>query len=126
MELRPPADTEAIIANARSIGPIIEEEADKFATERRLTDNAVALMRRAGLFRIAFPKAWGGREMDILREWEVREALGYHDASAAGVAMICSDSGHYAARIDEPVARALYPSLDLPTASTISPTGKAH
>jgi indole-3-acetate monooxygenase len=61
MQLRPPVDSEAIISNARTIGPIIEEEADKFAKERRLTDDAIALMRRAGLFRIAFPKAWGGR-----------------------------------------------------------------
>ena len=126
MQLRPPTDTEAIIANARSIGPIIEEEADKFAKERRLTDDVVALMRRAGLFRIAFPKAWGGPEMDILSQCEVMETLGYHDASAAWVAMICSDSGHYAARIDETEARALYPSLDLLTAGAIAPTGQAH
>ena len=126
MQLRPPTDTEAIIANARSIGPIIEEEADKFAKERRLTDDVVALMRRAGLFRIAFPKAWGGPEMDILSQCEVMETLGYHDASAAWVAMICSDSGHYAARIDETEARALYPSLDLLTAGMIMPTGQAH
>ena len=125
MQLRPPTDTEAIIANARSIGPIIEEEADKFAKERRLTDDVVALMRRAGLFRIAFPKAWGGPEMDILSQCEVMETLGYHDASAAWVAMICSDSGHYAARIDETEARALYPSLDLLTAGMIAPTGQA-
>ena len=126
MQLRPPTDTEAIIANARSIGPVIEEEADRFAKERRLTDDVVALMRRAGLFRIAFPKAWGGPEMDILSQCEVMETLGYHDASAAWVAMICSDSGHYAARIDETEARALYPSLDLLTAGAIGPIGQAH
>jgi len=126
MQLRPPTDSEAIIANARSIGPIIEEEADKFAKERRLTDDVVALMRRAGLFRIAFPKAWGGPEMDILSQCEVMETLGYHDASAAWVAMICSDSGHYAARIEETEARTLYPSFDLLTAGAIGPTGEAH
>jgi alkylation response protein AidB-like acyl-CoA dehydrogenase len=64
--------------------------------------------------------------MDILSQCEVMETLGYHDASAAWVAMICSDSGHYAARIDETEARALYPSLDLLTAGAISPTGQAH
>jgi alkylation response protein AidB-like acyl-CoA dehydrogenase len=126
MQLRPPTDSEAILANARLIGPVIEAEADRFATERRLTDDVVALMRRAGLFRIAFPKAWDGPEMDILSQCEVMETLGYHDASAAWVAMICSDSGHYAARIDESEARALYPSLDLMTAGAIGPTGQAH
>lgn len=126
MQLRPPIDTEAIVANARSIGPIIEAEADKFARERRLTDDIVALMRRAGLFRIAFPRAWGGPEMDILSQCEVMEALGYHDASAAWVAMIGSDSGHLAARIDETEARTLYPSLDLLTAGAVGPMGQAH
>lgn len=126
MQLRPPTDSAAIVANARSIGPIIEQEADKFAIERRLTDDVVALMRRAGLFRIAFPKAWGGPEMDILSQCEIMETLGYHDASAAWVAMICSDSGHYAARIDETEARTLYPSLDLLTSGTIGPIGQAH
>jgi hypothetical protein len=28
----------------------------------------------------------------------IMETLGYHDASAAWVAMICSDSGHYSLR----------------------------
>jgi alkylation response protein AidB-like acyl-CoA dehydrogenase len=126
MQLRPPTDSAAIVENARSIGPIIEQEADKFANERRLTDDVVALMRRAGLFRIAFPKAWGGPEMDILSQCEMMEALGYHDASAAWVVMICSDSGHYAARIDETEARALYPSLDLLTSGAIGPIGQAH
>jgi alkylation response protein AidB-like acyl-CoA dehydrogenase len=126
MQLRSPVNSEAIISNARIIGPIIEEEADKFAEARRLTDNAIGLMRRAGLFRIAFPKVWGGPEMDILSQCEVVETLGYHDASAAWVAMICSDSGHWAARIDETEARALYPSLDLLTSGVIAPMGQAH
>jgi alkylation response protein AidB-like acyl-CoA dehydrogenase len=126
VQLRPPTDTKAIIANARSIGPVIEDEAEAFAKERRLSDDAVVLMRRAGLFRIAFPKAWGGPEMNILSQCEVMETLGYYDASAAWVAMVCSDSGHYAARIDEADARALYPSIDLLTAGAIGPTGQAH
>src|ERR1700754_2824634 len=114
------------LSRMRLIGPAIEAQADRFIQERRLTDESVALMRRAGLFRIAFPKGWGGPEMDILSQCEVMEVLGYHDASAAWVAMICSDSGHYAARIDETEARALYPSLDLLTAGTVAPAGQAH
>src|SRR5690349_6070541 len=79
MQLRPPTDSAAIVANARSIAPAIEGEANKFAEQRRLTNEIIALMRRAGLFRIAFPKAWGGPEMDILSQCEVMETLGYHD-----------------------------------------------
>jgi alkylation response protein AidB-like acyl-CoA dehydrogenase len=39
--------------------------------------------------------------------------------------MICSDSGHYAARLDEATAQELYPSLDLLTAGLLFPTGRA-
>jgi alkylation response protein AidB-like acyl-CoA dehydrogenase len=83
-------------------------------------------MRRAGIFRIAFPRDWGGPEMDILRQCELMEILGYHDASAAWVAMICSDSGHYAMRIDPAAARELYPEIDLLTAGWLAPVGQAH
>ncbi len=40
--------------------------------------------------------------------------------------MICSDSGHYAARVDDEVARELYPSMDLLTAGLIQPAGQAR
>jgi indole-3-acetate monooxygenase len=83
-------------------------------------------MQRAGIFRIAFPRSWGGPEMDILQQCELMEILGYHDASAAWVAMICSDSGHYAARVEESVAHELYPELDLLTAGWLAPVGQAH
>jgi indole-3-acetate monooxygenase len=126
VDLRSPVDAQAIVSNALMIGPTIEAQADKFVQDRRLTDEAVALMRRAGLFRIAFPKAWGGPEMDILSQCHVMDTLGYHDASAAWVAMICSDSGHYATRIGEAEARALYPDLDLMTSGAIAPMGQAH
>ena len=64
--------------------------------------------------------------MDILQQCEIMEILGYHDASVGWVAMICSDSGHYAARVEESVARELYPDMDLLTAGWLAPIGQAH
>jgi alkylation response protein AidB-like acyl-CoA dehydrogenase len=119
-------DSGTIIDNARALGPAIEAAADAIARERRLPHDLVESMRRAGIFRIAFPRTWGGPEMDILQQCELMEILAYHDASAAWVAMICSDSGHYAARVEESVARELYPDLDLLTAGWLAPVGQAH
>src|SRR5262245_5010413 len=92
-------DSETILANARALGPAIEAAADDIARKRRLPDDLVEAMRRAGIFRIAFPRDWGGPEMNILQQCELMELLAYHDASTGWVAMICSDSGHYAMRI---------------------------
>ena len=121
-----PLGSDSILANARALGPAIEAAADDIARNRRLPDDLITSMQRAGIFRIAFPRAWGGPEMDILQQCELMEILGYHDASAGWVAMICSDSGHYAARIEESVARELYPDLDLLTAGWLAPVGQAH
>lgn len=119
-------DSDAILRNARALGPQIELAADAIARERRLPDDLVAAMRAAGIFRIAFPRDWGGPEMDILAECALIEQLAYHDASTAWVAMICSDSGHYAMRIAPDAARALYPDIDLLTAGWLAPVGQAH
>jgi alkylation response protein AidB-like acyl-CoA dehydrogenase len=119
-------DADAILANARALGPAIEAAADEIARQRRLPDDLVAAMRRAGIFRIAFPRDWGGPEMDILRQCELMEILGYHDASTAWVAMICSDSGHYAMRVEAGAARELYPEIDLLTAGWLAPVGQAQ
>ena len=119
-------DGDTILANARALGPAIEAAADDIARERRLPTELVEAMRRAGVFRIAFPRDWGGPEMDILQQCELMELLAYHDASTAWVAMICSDSGHYAMRIDPVAARELYPSLDLLTAGWLAPVGQAR
>ena len=82
-----PLDADTIVANARALGPAIEAAAEAIARERRLPDDLIASMQRAGIFRIAFPRAWGGPEMDILQQCELMEILGYHDASAGWVAL---------------------------------------
>jgi len=119
-------DSDAILRNARALAPRIEAAADDIARARRLPDDLVEAMRAAGIFRIAFPRDWGGPEMDILRQCELMEMLAYSDASTAWVAMICSDSGHYAMRVADDVARRLYPDVDLLTAGWLAPLGQAH
>jgi alkylation response protein AidB-like acyl-CoA dehydrogenase len=114
-----------ILAGARALGPTIESAADEIDAQRRLPERVVEALRAAGVFRVAFPSAWGGPEMPILDQVKLVETLAYHDASTAWVAMICSDSGHYAGRIDDAVAKALYPSMDLLTAGQIYPVGQA-
>lgn len=118
--------TSEILAATRALGPAIEAAADEIERNRCLPDELVAAMRAAGIFRIAFPRAWGGPEMDILDQVRMIESIAYHDASAAWVAMICSDSGHYAARLDEAVAREMYPDLDVLTAGLLAPAGQAR
>ena len=117
--------TPDIFAATQALGPMIEAAADEIDAQRCLPDRVVEALRAAGVFRVAFPRTWGGPEMPILEQVKLVESLAYHDASTVWVAMICSDSGHYAGRVDDAVARELYPSMDLLTAGQIYPVGQA-
>ena len=69
-------DGDAIIANARALGPEIEAAAETIARDRSLPRDLVESMRRAGIFRIAFPRAWAGPEMEPLQQCELMETPG--------------------------------------------------
>ncbi|MBM4266659.1 MAG: hypothetical protein FJ144_08620 [Deltaproteobacteria bacterium] len=93
-------DSEAILSNARALGPAIESVADSIARYRRLPDDRIEAMQRAGIFRVAFPRTWGGPERTILQQCELMESLAYHDASAAPSPATSSASGGRSRRPD--------------------------
>jgi alkylation response protein AidB-like acyl-CoA dehydrogenase len=66
-------------------------------------------MQRAGAFRMTMPRALGGLEADPVTPYEVIEALSAAEGAAGWVAMIESDAGYLAGRIDEAeVTRSMY------------------
>lgn len=67
---------------ARELGPKIRAAADEIERGRRLPMHLVREMQRAGMFRMAMPRTWGGPELDFLTQMRVIEALSIADASA--------------------------------------------
>jgi alkylation response protein AidB-like acyl-CoA dehydrogenase len=110
---------------ARELGPKIRAAAEEIEQGRRLPMHLVRDMQRAGVFRMAMPRAWGGPELDFLAQMRVIEALSMADASAGWCTMIGVDGGYLTAYIDQAVAREMYRDLDSVTAVTFAPSGKA-
>lgn len=123
----PDSDESAIRAldAARELGPKIRAAANEIEQGRRLPLHLVREMQRAGMFRMAMPRAWGGPELDFLTQVRVIEALSIADASAGWCTMIGIDGGYMTAFIDQAVAREMYRDLDAVTAITFAPPGKA-
>jgi alkylation response protein AidB-like acyl-CoA dehydrogenase len=113
------------LETARELGPKIRAAADEIEQGRRLPMHLVRDMQRAGMFRMAMPRAWGGPELDFLTQMRVIEALSIADASAGWCTMIGVDGGYMTAFIDQAVAREMYRDLDSVTAVTFAPPGKA-
>src|SRR3984893_2939356 len=110
---------------AHELAPKIRAAAGEIEQGRRLPPPLVEEMQRAGVFRMAMPRTWGGPELDFLSQMRVIEALSMADASAGWCAMIGIDGGYMTAYIDQAVAREMYPDIDSVTAFTIAPPGRA-
>ena len=124
-ELLTPVDGEAILANAQTVRPMLAAAGEEIDAARRLPEHIVALLKRTGVFRFAFPKTWGGPEVDPMMQIRIIAALSAGNGSAGWCAMIGSDAGFLSAFMDQDSARAMWPDIDLPIGVTAFPPGKA-
>ncbi len=115
-----------IRANARGLAGYLREKSSEIDETRRLPAEVAARLRDAGMFRLMMPMEWGGPEMSPTQQVEVIEELARANASAAWCVMIGCDSGFFAGYLDDAVAREIYPRLDMATAGSILPTGRAE
>ena len=117
--------SEEVLGNARALVPEIQRRASEMAKLRRLPLDLVEKLRAAGVFRIMFPRSWGGPEMSLPQQVELIETLAYGDPSVAWAVKIGSDSGYFCAFLEDAAARELYPSIDYVTAGQAPPNGRA-
>jgi alkylation response protein AidB-like acyl-CoA dehydrogenase len=122
-----PAMTAAEIrANARALSGFLREKSDAIEEARRLPGEVAARLRQAGMFRLMMPQEWGGPEMRPAEQVEVIEELAKANASAAWCVMIGCDSGFFAGFLEDGAAREIYPRLDMITAGSAIPSGRAE
>ena len=114
-----------LLAAVRELEPQIRAATFEIETGRRLPMPLVRQMERAGLFAMAMPKEWGGAALDFPSQVRVIEALSAIDASVGWCVMIGIDGGYMTAFIDQKLARAMYPDVNVATAITFAPPGKA-
>jgi indole-3-acetate monooxygenase len=118
-------DESAILHAAIALAGKIHAAGDEIELARRVPATIVDAMKQAGIFGMAMPHAWGGPELDPLTQFRVLETLAMADGSVGWCAMINCDGGYITAFLDQEVARAMYPDLQLGTAAAATPTGQA-
>ena len=114
-----------ILAAARDLFGQLDADAGKAEADRRLPRSTVDALKAAHVFRMPMPAAWGGPELPIVDMLLILEELSYADGSAGWCTMIGCDSGFYAAKLDDAVAREVFDDLDLITAGATAPAGNA-
>src|SRR3954463_7286828 len=80
-----PPDLEELLARAEALVPVLRERASHTEELRRLPDETIEDLHRAGLFRILQPKRVGGSELPFRSIVELVSAIGRGDGSTAWV-----------------------------------------
>src|SRR3954464_10717221 len=80
-----PPDMEELLARAEALVPVLRERANHTEELRRLPDETIEDLHRAGLFRILQPKRVGGSELPFRSIVELVSVIGKGDGSTAWV-----------------------------------------
>ncbi len=118
-------DDPPIMHAVAELVPTIKAYADEAERSRRIPEQILAALRNVGVFAMAMPRAWGGLELDPITQVRVLETLGAAHGSTGWCAMVGCDGGYMSAFLDQEVAREMYADVNVATAPTITPTGKA-
>src|SRR6201986_5511847 len=97
-----------LIERARSLAPLIAEEADEIERTRRLTPKVVSALIENGLYKSLLPKTIGGFESPPVVFMEMLEEIAKADASTAWCVGQCSVVGMTTAYLDADVAHQIF------------------
>ena len=111
---------------AMAMAPEIREVADEIERERRLPLRIVESMKRAGIFGMAMPLSWGGRELDFPEQLRVVETLSRSDGSVGWCALTGSLAGFASSWLEDSAARELFRDVDAPCAGSLLFAGNAE
>jgi indole-3-acetate monooxygenase len=118
-------DDPAVLHAVIELTPRIRSAGEEIEAARRLPPEIAEMMRAAGVFGMAVPRAWGGPEVDPMTQFRVIEVLGMAEGSVGWCAMIGCDTGYVTGFLDQDVARAMYPDFSVATGAAATPTGRA-
>ena len=118
-------DADSIVAEARSLAPLIAESGGAMNAERRLPARLVDALRTLGAFRMAVPRVYGGLELDPITQVRVVEELSRMDGSVGWCAMISTAGSFGSAFLASGVAERLCGNKNFSLAGQVVPNGRA-
>lgn len=120
-------DAETLIARARALVPKLAERAFAADREGRISNETIAEMDEAGLFRVLQPKRWGGYELDPRVFYSIQMVLAEGCMSTAWMYGVVAVHPWQLALFPEAAQQDVW-SKDhrVRVASTYMPTGKAE
>lgn len=120
-----PEPTE-IVARARALIPALAARSPEGRRRRRIPDETITDMQRAGFFRVLQPRRWGGYEMDLDTFYDVQLALAEGDMSTAWIYGVSGVHPWFMALLDDRAAQEVWGrDNSVLICSSLMPAGRA-
>ena len=94
--LSPAALREELVARVRALQPMLEGNAPAVEQARRVSEENIEALRKAGVFRIMVPRRFGGLETDIRTKIEVAREVAKGCGSTAWVTSLMNVCSYFA------------------------------
>jgi 3-hydroxy-9,10-secoandrosta-1,3,5(10)-triene-9,17-dione monooxygenase len=121
-----PPEPAEIIARARAMIPMLAARSLEGRRQRRIPDETIADLQRAGFFRALQPKRWGGYEMELGTFYDVQLALAEGDMSTAWIYGVSGVHPWFMALLDDRAAQEVWGHDDSTLiCSSLMPAGRA-
>ena len=98
--LAPPSAQE-LVERARELAPLVRKNAAAGEANRRVEEETIQAVKKAGLMKVCTPKRYGGWEMNTRAMLDVGAAVGEADGGSAWVVNL----NNICCWLDEPVSR---------------------
>lgn len=92
-----------LVSRVHEIGPMLRENAARADRERRVSDETVAALEKAGVFGVNTLRHYGGRECGARTLLDVTSTIGYYCPNAAWITVISSVSSMLPLRFPQSV-----------------------
>jgi alkylation response protein AidB-like acyl-CoA dehydrogenase len=119
-------DKSSLLGSIRALEPEIARSMEAMDRERMVPMSLIYEMRNLGLFRMSWPRHWGGYEADPLTQIEIFEEVSRLDGSVGWIATFGALNGFAAAKLDPTACRELFPTPDTVSAGQYAPIGRAE
>ncbi len=118
-------DDQPLLTALRTHADALTDAAESVNRAGRLTEPVMRILADTNTFDCLFPAGLGGAALRLDHQTDLIREVAYRDASIGWCVSILIDGGFFAGTVDQAVAREIYPSAGLPTATTTFPLGTA-
>ncbi|MFJ8045974.1 acyl-CoA dehydrogenase family protein [Kitasatospora sp. NPDC096147] len=116
-------ETETVLKAVREIVPKLRENGAEAESRRWIPDENLDLLEKAGVFRIATPRVFGGLELSLADQAEVLAEIARGCASSSWVAMVWASSAWMAGLYPEQLQRELFADPSVRISGGFTPSG---